>query len=43
MYLEEHGAAPVGFTVPLAPQPATERFGVEHEFRPEARIPELAI
>jgi hypothetical protein len=43
MYLEEHGAAPAGFTVPLAPQPATERLGVEHQFRPEARIPEPAI
>jgi hypothetical protein len=43
VYLEEHGAEPAGFPVPLAPQPATERLGAEHEFRPEARIPEPAL
>jgi len=43
VYLEEHGAAPAGFAIPLAPQPAMERLGFDHEFRPDARIPEPAI
>jgi hypothetical protein len=43
VYLEEHGAAPAGFAIPLAPQPAKERLGFDHEFRPDARIPEPAV
>ena len=43
VYLEEHGAEPAGFTIPLATQPATERIGFEHEFSPEARMPEPAL
>src|ERR1043166_3978552 len=33
VYLEEHGAAPAGFTIPLAMRPATERIGAEPEVR----------
>ena len=43
VYLEEKGSAATGFAIPLAPQPATERLGFDHEFRPDARIPEPAI
>lgn len=43
MYLEEHGATPAGFTIPLAARPATERLEFDHEFSPEARSPEPAL
>ena len=43
VYPEEHGTAPAGFTIPLAPQPATERIGFEHEFNPESGMPEPAL
>jgi hypothetical protein len=38
VYLEERGAAPAGFMIPLARQPVTGQLGFEDEFSPEARI-----
>jgi hypothetical protein len=43
VYLEEMGAAAAGFTVPLGVRAATEGLAFDHEFRPEARMPEPAI
>jgi hypothetical protein len=42
-FLEEMGAAPAGFVISLGVRPATEGLAFDHEFSPEARMPEPSI
>ena len=43
VYLEEKGSAPAAFEVSVGTIKATEPLGFEHEFNPDARMPEPAF